>query len=184
MRQPGEDAGVHQPGVDVLKAKGVFEGTGCVDGSGGLCLSDPLPRWEMAVWLVRVHDDEEPRTVPSFVDVDSNLWWSAHTGRLAELGVTLGCKTQPLSFCPDGLVNRGQMAAFLARAFDLLDNTDIPTAGFTDIDENHIFADEINALAQAGITSGCDTEPLRYCPKQNVTRAQMATFLARALKLL
>ena len=96
--QPGEDAGVHQPGVDVLKAKGVFEGTGCVDGSGGLCLSDPLPRWEMAVWLVRVHDDEEPRTVPDFVDVDSSLWWSAHTGRLAELGVTLGLQNPTVEF--------------------------------------------------------------------------------------
>ena len=33
----------------------------------------------------------------------------------------------------------------------------------------------------AGITAGCATVPLRYCPNQSVTRAQMATFLHRAL---
>ena len=33
----------------------------------------------------------------------------------------------------------------------------------------------------AGITAGCATVPLRYCPNRSVTRAQMATFLHRAL---
>ena len=31
--------------------------------------------------------------------------------------------------------------------------------------------------------TGCTTEPLRYCPSKAVTRAQMATFLTRALDL-
>ena len=39
----------------------------------------------------------------------------------------------------------------------------------------------INRLATAGITTGC--EPARYCPSGLVTRAQMATFLARAFDL-
>ena len=30
---------------------------------------------------------------------------------------------------------------------------------------------------RAGIAVGCKTDPLRYCPDQAVTRAQMATFL-------
>ena len=41
----------------------------------------------------------------------------------------------------------------------------------------------IDALAAAGVTKGCKTDPLRYCPDQAVTRAQMATFLVRALDL-
>ena len=53
-----------------------------------------------------------------------------------------------------------------------------------------VFADDdgsahepfIDALAQAGITGGCGGDS--FCPGQNVTRAQMATFLARALDLI
>ncbi|MBA4170861.1 MAG: S-layer homology domain-containing protein, partial [Chloroflexi bacterium] len=39
----------------------------------------------------------------------------------------------------------------------------------------------INALAASGITAGC--APNRFCPDGLVTRAQMATFLTRALNL-
>ena len=34
-------------------------------------------------------------------------------------------------------------------------------------------------LAELAVTAGCATDPLRYCPQRPVTRAQIATFLAR-----
>ena len=40
---------------------------------------------------------------------------------------------------------------------------------------------DINRIAEAGITSGCGAS--RFCPDSAVTRAQMASFLARALAL-
>jgi hypothetical protein len=43
------------------------------------------------------------------------------------------------------------------------------------------FKSDIEWVFNAGITSGCSAE--RYCPNDPVTRAQMATFLARALHL-
>jgi spore germination protein YaaH len=43
------------------------------------------------------------------------------------------------------------------------------------------FRADILAIANAGITSGCGFE--RFCPKSTVTREQMASFLARALRL-
>ncbi|HEY6609317.1 MAG TPA: zinc dependent phospholipase C family protein, partial [Candidatus Limnocylindria bacterium] len=43
------------------------------------------------------------------------------------------------------------------------------------------FRDDIVWLAEEGITSGCDVE--LFCPDGSVTRAQMATFLTRALAL-
>ena len=61
---------------------------------------------------------------------------------------------------------------------------DLPAAspaGFTDTAGN-VHAANIDALAAAGITLGCSTDPLRYCPDQPVTRAQMASFLHRALR--
>ncbi len=52
---------------------------------------------------------------------------------------------------------------------------------FTDVPDGNIFHDDIDAIADAGITNGC--APNLYCPDSPVTRAQMATFLYRALEL-
>lgn len=43
-------------------------------------------------------------------------------------------------------------------------------------------ADNVDAIVAAGITAGC-TDPQSYCPNASVTRAQMASFLARGLGL-
>ena len=45
----------------------------------------------------------------------------------------------------------------------------------------HWADDSIMAIYDAGITSGCSQNPLRYCPGDNVTREQMAAFITRAL---
>ena len=105
--------------------------------------------------------------------------WLPHIERLAELEVTTGCLVIPLRFCPDRSVDRAEMATFLERAFDL---EAADPAGFADTAGNFHEAN-IDALAAARITAGCASEPRRYCPDQPVTRAEMATFLARALGL-
>ena len=160
-----------------LVEKRVFEGGGC--GGGRLCPNDPIPRWEMAVALVRVIDGADPDQVESsrFADVDAEAWWSAHVERLAELGVTKGCATEPWRYCPLRAVNRGQMASFFVRAFDL---PAAPPVGFADT-SGSVHEAHIDALYAAGVTAGCRTGPLRYCPLTETTRAQMATFLARAI---
>jgi hypothetical protein len=54
------------------------------------------------------------------------------------------------------------------------------TVVFDDIAGNP-FADDIVWLAEQGVTLGCG--PFEYCPQELVSRAQMATFLVRALGL-
>jgi spore germination protein YaaH len=90
-------------------------------------------------------------------------------------GITAGC-TATL-FCPNGRVTRAQMAMFLDRALNL------PSAAtdYFDDDDGKTGEGSINALAKAGITGGCG--PRRFCPGSNVSRAQMAMFLDRALAL-
>ncbi len=56
-------------------------------------------------------------------------------------------------------------------------------ASFTDVPTNHPFFQLIEALYAAGITSGCGTNPLRFCPEAPVTRGQMAVFLVRRARL-
>ena len=170
--------GVHEPAVEALEADGVFDGTEC--GDGLFCPGEPILRWVMAVWLVRVLGEEPAEAGSSrFADVDAGEWWAPYVEALADLGVTRGCDTDPLRFCPDESVTRAQMASFLVRAFAL---EVAGSAGFVDT-AGGTHEENIDALAAGGVTAGCDTDPLRYCPDKAVTRAQMATFLARATGL-
>ncbi|MEZ4309694.1 MAG: M15 family metallopeptidase [Polyangiaceae bacterium] len=94
---------------------------------------------------------------------------------LAAEGLTTGCDAQNHLYCPDKAVSRGQMAAFLASALELPEGPD----AFTD-DDGSPFEASINAVAKAGITSGCDAKQKLYCPDQVVSRGQMAAFLHAA----
>ena len=69
------------------------------------------------------------------------------------------------------------MASFLARALKL---TGTAPDAFTD-DEASPHEPNINLVAKAGIATGCAAT--KYCPTALVSREQMASFLARALKL-
>jgi hypothetical protein len=115
----------------------------------------------------------------SFTDDDGNTH-EANIEAICDQEITQGCDAgNPALYCPDDLVTRAQMASFLARALNL-------DAGsgdrFTDDDGNTHEAN-IEAIADAAITLGCDTSGTLYCPADFVTRAQMASFLARALDL-
>jgi len=172
-----DDAGVHQPSVDALAAAGVFAGTECEDGR--FCPGQPIKRWTMAVWLVRVLEGRDPDPIGSsrFSDVADGVWWAPYVERLAELELTGGCSIEPLRYCPGATVSRAQMASFLVGAFDL--ETDVADAGFGDVGEGG-HSPNINAIAAAGITAGCRIDPLLYCPFRPVTRGQMASFLNQA----
>lgn len=57
------------------------------------------------------------------------------------------------------------------------------TATFSDVPTDHMFHQFVEALAASGITAGCASAPLRFCPDDPVTRGQMAVFLSSALGL-
>ncbi len=54
-------------------------------------------------------------------------------------------------------------------------------AHFTDVPEGHTFYPYVQGLYEAGITSGCQTDPPKFCPDETVTRGQLAVFLSRAI---
>lgn len=91
------------------------------------------------------------------------------------MGVARGCRYD--LYCPDEEVTRGQFATLLARAFPGLVPDDADD--FFGDDDGSVHEAAVNGLAAAGIASGCG--PGRYCPAEPMTRAQMATLLARAL---
>jgi hypothetical protein len=97
----------------------------------------------------------------TFVDDDG----SVHEGfieAVAAEGITTGCNP-PVNdrYCPDDAVTRGQMAAFLVRALELTGSGSID---FVDDDESP-FEDDIERLATAGVTTGCNPPTNdRFCP--------------------
>ncbi len=117
----------------------------------------------------------------TFLDDDGHLF-EADIEWLADSGITRGCNPPTNDrFCPDSYVTRGQMAAFLVRALDL---TDSGTVDFVD-DDGHLFEADIEKLATAEITRGCNPPTNdRFCPDSRVTRGQMAAFLHRASGLM
>jgi hypothetical protein len=141
------------------------------------CPDDSVTRGQMAAFLSRALD-YPAASGNSFTDDDGSVF-AADIERLAAAGVTKGCNPPANDrFCPDRAVTRGEMAAFLRRALNL------PIVGgdvFTD-DDGSIFEADIQAIAAAGVTRGCNPPSNdHYCPDNPVTRGQMAAFLARTL---
>ena len=113
-----------------------------------------------------------------FSDDNGNIH-EANINYIAELGITIGCNAAGTLFCPDGKLTRAEMATFLTRAFTLPATT---KDYFTD-DNGNGHEDNINRIAEAGITLGCTVDGTKYCPDAPVTRAEMATFIVRAMNL-
>jgi hypothetical protein len=97
-------------------------------------------------------------------------------------GLTAGCSTSPMKFCPDTIMTRGELSVFLLRGnFG---------AGFAPASSPaHIFSDDwspgtwaevwAEAMYNKGLTAGCRTSPLKFCPWDRTPRAQMAVFALR-----
>ena len=135
-----------------------------------------MTRAQFASLLVRafpdlVFDDAKDR----FSDDDGSVHEAA-VNALTTAGVISGCG--PDRFCPAEELTRAQMATMLARA--------LPGPGphggdyFSD-DDGSVHEAAVNALAAAGVISGCG--PNRFCPADPVRRDHAAALLARALGL-
>ena len=111
-----------------------------------------------------------------FVDDDGSVH-ETNIARVAAAGITAGCSANGKRFCPADALRRDQMATLLMRSFEELEPID--GTRFSDTPEGNIHTPAINAIFEAGITNGC--APEKYCPRDSVTRAELATFLVRAI---
>ncbi len=175
-----DDGSVHESAIEAIAAEGITTGCNPPD-FDHFCPADPVTRGQMAAFLARAFDLPDAPAKNTFTD-DDNSVFEADIEKLAAAEITAGCNPPDLDqYCPADPVTRGQMAAFLARAFDLPDAPAKNT--FTD-DDNSVFEADIEKLAAAEITAGCNPPDLdQFCPSDSITRGQMATFLARGLGL-
>jgi hypothetical protein len=158
---------------------------GC--GSGNFCPANNVLRAQMAVFLLRgEHGSSYVAPLPNgiFSDVSINDPFAPWIEELYNEGITGGCSTNPLMYCPSNPVSRAGMAVFLLVAEHGTGYAPPACAGiFTDVACPGAFTNWIEQLYNEGITGGCNTNPLMYCPGNPVTRGQMAVFLTATFNL-
>ncbi len=174
-----DNGSIHEGAIEAINLAAITRGCNPPD-NDRYCPDNPVTRGEMAAFLVRALD--LPGTAEDFFTDDEDSIFENDINRLAAAGITKGCNPPANDrYCPESKVTRGQMAAFLVRAFDYTDTG----AGnlFTD-DDGLEFEGDIDRLGAAGVTKGCNPpENDRFCPGEPVLRDQMASFLTRALGL-
>jgi hypothetical protein len=173
-----DDGSVHEGNIEAIAAAGVTKGCN-PPANDRYCPTDGVTRGEMAAFLAR--GKNLPPTDEDHFGDDTGHTFETAINSLAAAGITKGCNPPDNTrFCPDREMTRGEMAAMLVRGFGYLHVAD---DHFGD-DTGHTFETAINGLAAAGITKGCNPpDNTRFCPDESITRAEMATFLARALLL-
>ena len=167
-----DNGNVHEGYIEAINEAEVT--AGCSELGPQYCPSDNVTRGQMASFLARAFS--LPATASDFFDDDDGTTHEDNINRIAEAGITLGFADG--TYRPTGTVPRDQMGSFLARAMEL---DPIPGDIFDDVSGVH--EGNINAIADAGVTLGCNPEGTLYCPTEDVRRDQMASFLGRALGL-
>lgn len=160
--------------------------SGCA--GGNYCPSSPVTRAQMAVFLLKALEGSSyvppSCATATFGDVPCSNPFAPWIYELAARGITGGCGGG--NFCPNSTVTRKQMAPFLMKTLYGPGHVPAPCTGlFADVacTPGTGFDDFIEELYTLGITGGCATGPLRYCPENPNTRAQMAVFLVKTFHL-
>jgi uncharacterized protein (DUF1800 family) len=119
-----------------------------------------------------------PATGTIFGDVHVGDFAADWIEQLYAEGITGGCQTNPLLYCPANPVTRGQMAAFLLKVYHGTGYAPPAATGvFSDVPISMPLAPWIEEVARLYVTVGCGGTS--YCPNSSVTRGQMAVFMAK-----
>ena len=172
---------VHARSIDCIAAKAITSGRA----DGTFAPASTVSRAEMAAFIARMVESARPdlpEPPPAgFVDVDEDHIHARSIDVLADLGIVRG-DTQG-AFRPAEPVSRGQVAAFLVRAYDeLVGDPQPPTRVWFDDVAETTHAAAIGRARDLGLVRGVAT--VTYEPGASTRRDQMASLLARTLDAL
>jgi hypothetical protein len=181
------NGGAYYPYVKRLVDAQITVGCGGTPDRLLFCPRAPVTRGDMSVFLARsalgaAAAKELPAYDGGFDDV-STQGFAKHVRYLRDNRITTGCAVA--SYCPSQPVIRGDMTLFLARTSLGRDAADALPAyehGFTDVAASDYYSTGVRWAKDAKVTLGC-ADGTRFCPKDAVTREQMAVFLTRAFVL-
>ncbi len=121
----------------------------------------------------------EGGTTALFTDVPVGSQFFDYISLMYSSGITAGCSTSPMMYCPANDVTREQMAVFMVVSLDLALGTPLsypPTAYFQDVASTSSYFPFVQKLAELGISGGCSSSPPLFCPTNTITQEQMAVF--------
>ena len=176
-----DDGSPHEASIEQIVEWGITQG--CADER--FCPTEEVTRAQMAVFLYRaaahLYGNPDPVDEVQLLDVATDAWYLTYAQWAVANNVM---RASDGSFNPQAAVTRSDMAEMLVATFDHLSASPESQGLFSDVaglPDAAIRAME--GTYDAGVTTGCGTAPLRYCPTEEVTRAQMAAFLVRAVWL-
>ena len=161
----------YAPAVDWAVSRGVA----CGAGDGIFFPDASCTRGQMVTFLWRAAGQPKPEgtTIP-FADVESGAYYEKAVLWAVERGITEG--TDGTRFSPEETVSRCQSVTFLYRLAG--EETDAPNP-FADVKEDAFCFNSVRWAAANGVTIGKTAD--RFAPADNCTRAEIVTFLYRAL---
>lgn len=147
---------------------------GIIDDSSNYGVTDIVTREEVAVMVAKALNLDGTQRATDFKDIPASHINSGYIQSAAEAGIIKGYGDG--TFKPGNKVTRGQMVAFLGRAFDL------PTGNtaFKDVKPKDTGSEFVGRLAAAKITTGYGDGTFK--PHANLTRAHISVFIARAIR--
>jgi hypothetical protein len=147
----------------------------------------PVTRDQMAVYISRAMAGGDAN-VPSgpatatFSDVPTGYWAYRYVEYAVSRGLVQGY--DPTHYLPEVVVDRGQMAVFVSRSQGWVKlGDDMTTAPqlFPDVPAGFWAGTAIQACVDNSVVHGYDDGT--YRPAEQVTRDQMAVYIARAFQL-
>ena len=176
-----EDGSVHQANTERIAQWQITLGCSAADPTL-YCPDADVTRRQMAAFLYRAVSQRWTIQAPSTAelsDVADDAWFRTY----ADWVISVNAFTAPGGvFDPGGVVTRADMAVMMIAAFPHLEAATEPEGIFQDVrGADSAVVRAVEGLYRAGVTRGCSTDPLNYCPGQPVTRAQMASYFVRAI---
>ena len=178
-----DDGSVHQANIEQIAQWEITLGCDAQDATQ-FCPSAQITRRQMAAFLYRAVSQRWTIEAPEGIeisDVPADAWYRTYADWVVSTGAFAASDG---IFNPGGIVTRADMAVMMVAAFPHLESVAEARELFEDlggVDEDTLRA--VEGLFGSGVTKGCATSPLRYCPDKPVTRAQMASFFVRAINL-
>ena len=147
-------------------------------GTGGnlFAPNQPCTRAQIVTFLWRAAGSPAPKSMSSFADVPADAYYAKAVAWAVENGITGG--TGDGKFSPDATCTRAQAVTFLYRASG--SPAVSGNSAFTDVAADAYYAAAVAWAEKNGVTGGIGNG--LFGSGNNCTRAQIVTFLYRAMK--
>ena len=148
-------------------------------------ITDSLTRAQAAIALTKAFNisTSNPPATPTFGDVPATHPQFKEIEALRMEGITAGCSDSPLLYCPDSATTRAQMAILLVRAMRGNTSRVSQTPYFEDVPASNPAFPFVQFMYEKGMTAGCSSAPLKFCPNDSLPRSQAAVFVSRAFTI-